>query len=107
MPAASLPPLSRSCAFWPGDGWPLPERGGAYAEFADDTADALASGCEGAALALIERSLHAARDLLGVTPALRLHGGGGEALRAHLPAHAWVPDAVLQGLACWHALRIA
>ncbi len=85
----------------------LPERGGAYAEFADDTADALASGCEGAALALIERSLHAARDLLGVTPALRLHGGGGEALRAHLPAHAWVPDAVLQGLACWHALRIA
>lgn len=85
----------------------LPESGGAYAEFADDTADALASGCEGAALALIERSLHAAHALLGVMPELRLHGGGGEVLRAHLPAHAWVPDAVLQGLARWHALRIA
>ncbi|MCA1714569.1 MAG: type III pantothenate kinase, partial [Gammaproteobacteria bacterium] len=34
----------------------LPERGGAYAEFADDTETALASGCVGAALALIERS---------------------------------------------------
>ena len=29
------------------------------------------------------------------------------ALRPRLPTHVWVPDAVLQGLARWHALRIA
>lgn len=85
----------------------LPEVGGDYAEFADDTGHALASGCEGAALALIERSLRAAHALTGETPVLHLHGGGAEALRARLPAHAWTPDAVLRGLARWHALRIA
>ena len=85
----------------------LPATGGNYAEFADDTPHALASGCDGAALALVERSLHAAVGLLGATPVLHLHGGGAQALRARLPAHAWAPDAVLQGLARWHALRIA
>ncbi len=85
----------------------LPETGGVYAEFADDTGHALASGCEGAALALVERSLAEAERVLGVRPALRLHGGGAEALRPRLPAHAWVPDAVLRGLACWHRLCIA
>src|SRR5690606_3887 len=39
----------------------LPASGGAYAEFADDTADALASGCDGAAVALVLRSLEQAR----------------------------------------------
>ena len=85
----------------------LPDTGGSYAEFADDTDHALASGCEGAALALIESSLHAGEPMLGVRPALCLHGGGVEALRDRLPAHRWMPDAVLRGLACWHALRIA
>lgn len=85
----------------------LPERGGTYAEFADDTNHALASGCEGAALALVERSLVHAESLLGVRPALWLHGGGAQALRARMPAHAWVPDAVLRGLARWHAHCIA
>ena len=85
----------------------LPPEGGRYAEFADDTDHALASGCEGAALALIESSLHAGEPMLGVRPALCLHGGGAEALRDRLPAHRWMPDAVLRGLACWHALRIA
>jgi len=85
----------------------LPERGGTYAEFANDTDHALASGCEGAALALVERSLVHAESLLGVRPALWLHGGGAQALRARLPAHAWVPDAVLRGLARWHARCIA
>ncbi len=46
-------------------------------------------------------------DLLGETPALHLHGGGAAVLRTRLPAHAWTPDAVLRGLARWHALRIA
>ena len=85
----------------------LPIDGGVYAEFADDTYHALASGCEGAALALVERSLEAARSLLGVVPMLCLHGGGAAALRDRLPAHRWQPDAVLHGLARWHALRIA
>ena len=85
----------------------LPVDGGLYSEFADDTDHALASGCEGAALALIERSLVAAESRLGVIPVLCLHGGGAGALRDRLPAHRWQPDAVLRGLARWHALRIA
>ena len=85
----------------------LPEAGGAYAEFADDTAPALASGCEGAAIALVERSLAQATTLLGAAPSLRLHGGGAATLRPLLPAHDWVPDAVLRGLARWHALAFA
>ena len=85
----------------------LPETGGTYAEFADDTDHALASGCEGAALALVERSLEHARGVLGVMPALWLHGGGADALRGRLPAHRFVPDAVLRGLARWHAHAFA
>ncbi len=85
----------------------LPEQGGTYAAFADDTAHALASGCEGAALALVEASLDAAQRLLGARPALWLHGGGAQALRGRLPAHAWVPDVVLRGMARWHAHCIA
>ncbi|HSR65232.1 MAG TPA: type III pantothenate kinase [Xanthomonadaceae bacterium] len=80
----------------------LPATGGAYAEFAADTGDALASGCEGAALALVERSLaQAASALPGAPPTLLLHGGGAQALRARLPASAFAPDLVLEGLACW------
>lgn len=79
----------------------LPASGGIYAEFADDTDAALASGCEGAALALIERSLSAADTLLGAPTALLLHGGGAQALCARLPAAAFVPELVLEGLACW------
>ena len=79
----------------------LPASGGTYAEFADDTDAALASGCEGAALALIERSLAAAAALLGAPPALLLHGGGAQALRAHWPASELAPDLVLEGLARW------
>ena len=85
----------------------LPERGGAYAEFADDTDHALASGCEGAALALVERSLDKAAGLLGAPPALWLHGGGADALRGRLPPHRWVADAVLRGLARWQAHAFA
>ena len=84
----------------------LPADGGRYAEFADDTDHALASGCEGAALALVERSLRAAESALGMPASLCLHGGGAEVLRERLPDHRWLPDAVLRGLARWHALRI-
>ena len=79
----------------------LPTAGGDYRAFATDTLDALASGCEGAALALIERSLDAARDELGATPQLLLHGGGSGALRARLAGATHVPALVLEGLARW------
>ena len=85
----------------------LPAQGGRYTEFADDTDHALASGCEGAALALVERSVARAQDLLGARPELWLHGGGAAALRDRLPAHRWVPDAVLRGLAHWQAHAFA
>jgi len=79
----------------------LPVSGGDYRPFADDTADALASGCEGAALALIERSLDAAHAELGATPRLLLHGGGSDALWTRLPNATHVPALVLEGLARW------
>jgi len=85
----------------------LPVQGGRYAEFADDTDHALASGCEGAALALVERSVAHAQELLGMRPGLWLHGGGADVLRDWLPAHHWVPDAVLRGLARWQAHAFA
>lgn len=79
----------------------LPDSGGAYAEFADDTADALVSGCEGAALALVERSLQQAQALLGRAPMLLLHGGGAAALAVRLPAAQLRQALVLEGLAAW------
>lgn len=79
----------------------LPESGGGYREFADDTDDALASGCDGAALALVERSLDQAALRLGRRPALLLHGGGGEALAPLLPQAMLRPALVLEGLAVW------
>lgn len=78
----------------------LPESGGAYREFADDTAGALASGCEGAALALVERSREHAAALLGGTPRVLLHGGGADALRNRLDGE-WTPALVLDGLLRW------
>ncbi len=79
----------------------LPVEGGHYVEFADDTIDALASGCDGAALALVERSLAAASGQLGSTPRLLVHGGGAEALLPLLPEAEARADLVLAGLARW------
>lgn len=80
----------------------LAERGGTYGEFAADTDDALASGCEGAALALVERSLDEASRLLGSeAPELLLHGGGAPVLLPRLPGAVHAPALVLQGLARW------
>lgn len=82
----------------------LPAQGGGYVEFATDTVDALASGCDGAALGLIERSLWQARDVLGQRPALLLHGGGADALASHLGEGELAPALVLEGLAVWARL---
>ncbi len=79
----------------------LPIEGGDYAEFADDTADALASGCEGAALALVERSLGEGQARLGQRPRLLLHGGGAETLARHFAGAEFAPSLVLEGLAAW------
>ena len=79
----------------------LPEHGGAYREFATDTTDALASGCEGAALGLVERSLRQGAHLLGPAPGLLLHGGGADALRPYFHDAIHAPSLVLEGLALW------
>lgn len=82
----------------------LPVAGGAYSDFAADTEDALASGCMGAALALIESSRDAARHRLGQQPQLLLHGGGADELGARLPDAVLIPSLVLEGLAIWAAI---
>jgi type III pantothenate kinase len=79
----------------------LPAQGGHYADFAVDTEDALASGCEGAALALIETSREAAHRLLGERPKLLLHGGGADSLMETLPDAIRAASLVLEGLAIW------
>ncbi|KAG1392884.1 hypothetical protein G6F59_014492 [Rhizopus arrhizus] len=79
----------------------LPATGGDYSEFANDTADALASGCDGAAVALVERSAQQAHALLGGAPALLAHGGGAPALMPLLPGADYHPALVLDGLARW------
>ncbi|GAA5000125.1 type III pantothenate kinase [Pseudoluteimonas lycopersici] len=84
----------------------LPIAGGIRIPFAADTTDALASGCEGAVLALIADSLAAARERLGIAPALLLHGGGADALQSALPHSLSTPSLVLQGLACWARLEV-
>ncbi|MGO1072141.1 type III pantothenate kinase [Lysobacter sp. CA199] len=83
----------------------LPEHGGQRLSFASDTEDALASGCDGAALALIERSLTTAKLKLGTVPQLLLHGGGSDALAAALPAPIAAPTLVLEGLAIWAGIE--
>jgi len=79
----------------------LPASGGDYSEFANDTADALASGCDGAAVALVERSARQAQALLGVMPSLLVHGGGAPALMPLLDGADYHPSLVLDGLARW------
>lgn len=85
----------------------LPPEGGDYREFASSTADALASGCEGAALGLIDRSLAQATRMLGQAPTLLLHGGGADMLAPHFPDALRAPALVLEGLALWSRVGTA
>jgi len=84
----------------------LPREGGTRVDFASDTTDALASGCEGAALALVADGFAAARERLGIAPILLLHGGGAPALLPALRDAAFAPSLVLEGLACWARLEV-
>jgi type III pantothenate kinase len=84
----------------------LPIQGGDYVEFATDTVDALASGCDGAALGLIERSLEHGQNILGERPALLLHGGGAADLMPRLPGSVLAPSLVLEGLAVWARIGV-
>ena len=75
---------------------------GEASDFAADTADAIASGCRGAALGLVERSLRKARERLGAIPTL-LVGGGGATLLVdveHAPVM-HLPALVLDGMAIY------
>lgn len=75
---------------------------GAVVELADNTADAVVSGCWQAAVALVERFFGRMAGRLGGSPSLILGGGDAQrlALLLSLPADV-SSDAVLRGLALW------
>lgn len=79
----------------------LPLRGGRAVAFADDTADALASGCEGAACALVEASRRDAMALTGTMPTVLVHGGGAGSVLAGIDDAIAAPTLVLEGIARW------
>lgn len=81
----------------------LPPAGGAVVDWATDTDEALESGCIGAAVALVREAHAAASTRLGGPVPLLVHGGGGDALLAHLPGARAEPSLVLEGLARWAA----
>jgi type III pantothenate kinase len=83
-----------------------PAHAGAVVEAADNTADAVASGCWLAAAALIERFVARMAPALGGAPALRLGGGDAAALLPLLAMPAQLAhDSVLHGLAVWAAAQ--
>lgn len=79
-----------------------PERPGEVTAMADNTADAVASGCWGACAALVERFVAQVGPALGVEPRL-LFGGGDAPLLRELVARPGelFADGVLRGLAVW------
>ncbi|MBA2077346.1 type III pantothenate kinase [Rhodanobacter sp. PCA2] len=83
-----------------------PTHEGAIVEAADNTTDAVASGCWLAAAALIERFATRMAPALGGAPALRLGGGDADALLPLLSLPAQLAhDSVLHGLAVWAAAQ--
>lgn len=83
-----------------------PVAAGTIVEAADNTADAVASGCWLAAAALVERFTARMAPALDETPTLRLGGGDAEILLPLLATPAQlVHDGVLRGLAAWSATQ--
>jgi type III pantothenate kinase len=80
-----------------------PDRAGDILELADNTADAVASGCWQAAAALIERfAMRLAPRLGATTPTLILGGGDAACLASLLSIPVQLSqDSVLHGLAVW------
>ncbi|MCE5233622.1 MAG: type III pantothenate kinase [Xanthomonadaceae bacterium] len=84
------------------------ERPGRIVDAADNTPDALASGCWQAAAALIERFHAHMAAALGGAPRVLLAGGDADALGALLAVpHQPLRDAVLRGLVVWAAAHPA
>ena len=81
----------------------LPIEGGNRVFFATNTEDALASGCEGASIAIIKESVENAQQRLKAPIRLLLHGGGALALASALSRAEYRPSLVLDGLAIWAA----
>lgn len=68
--------------------------------FARSTRAAIEQGSRYAAVAIIDRAVDEARNILGRKPLVLLTGGGAPYLRSLIRSrHAFVPDLVLQGLA--------
>lgn len=79
-----------------------PERPGDVVIFADNTADAVVSGCWHAAAALVERFATRMAPELGGSPRLVLGGGDAHDLQPLIALPAQVTrDGVLRGLAVW------
>lgn len=72
---------------------------GRVVDFADDTADAIASGANAAALGLVERSRRLAQARLGTPPTLLLAGGAAGLFDRLDPPALCLPSLVLEGLA--------
>jgi len=79
-----------------------PERPGEVIAMADNTADAVVSGCWGACAALVERFVTQAEPQLGAAPHLLFGGGDAPSLQKLVARPgALFPDGVLRGLAVW------
>ena len=85
-----------------------PERPGAILELADNTADAVTSGCWLAAAALIDRFVAQMALRFGTSPTLILGGGDAEQLAPLLSLPSRLShDGVLRGLAVWANTHMA
>lgn len=85
-----------------------PEQAGVVTGWADNTADAVASGCWGACAGLVERFARQVAEPLGGAPQLLLGGGDAPPLREllSLPCRLF-GDGVLRGLAVWSGAPMA
>lgn len=85
-----------------------PQHPGDILELADNTADAVTSGCWQAAAALIERFHAHMQPRLGAQPTLILGGGDAQQLASMLTVPALLArDGVLDGLALWADTHLA
>lgn len=85
-----------------------PEQTGQIVDLADNTADAVTSGCWQALAALVERFAVRAAPRLGASPRLILAGGDAEQLLPLLSLPAQMGgDGVLRGLAVWADTQLA